>query len=170
MSSHFSHLPVIGDNHTVPIVRLPSMCSDTTKKAMKFDTGNVERVNPVCKDNQMQPFEVLSYTDADDVEYLRNVHELHAHIERYAIKETTNPSITGSSTSEAAAVTIYPVSSSEFEVWTVEGSGPTKAKARMAIKRVFKDLSFEEYAASLLPNHPSMVRATAKKLDFDETL
>lgn len=49
---------VIGDNHTVPIVRLPSMCSDTTKKAMKFDTGNVERVNPVCKDNQMQPFEV----------------------------------------------------------------------------------------------------------------
>uniref|UniRef100_A0A8R1HN51 Uncharacterized protein n=1 Tax=Caenorhabditis japonica TaxID=281687 RepID=A0A8R1HN51_CAEJA len=66
---------------------------------------------------------------------------------------------------------IYPPTDSAFEVWTVEGTGgPTKAKARMAIKRIFKEMSFEEYAASLLPNHPSMMRNAVVKLDFDETL
>uniref|UniRef100_A0A1I7UXL6 BUB1 N-terminal domain-containing protein n=1 Tax=Caenorhabditis tropicalis TaxID=1561998 RepID=A0A1I7UXL6_9PELO len=164
----FTNLPVIGEKHTVPIVRLPSICSDSTKKAMKFDTENVTKVQPVCTGNLMQPFEVLPHADADDVEYLKNVHELNAHIERYAIKETVNPSITGTSSSSSA--TIYPVCHSGFEVWTIEGSNPTKAKARMTIKRIFKEISFEEYAASLLPNHPSMIRLAAKKLDFDETL
>ncbi|KAF1770947.1 hypothetical protein GCK72_002771 [Caenorhabditis remanei] len=163
----FTNLPIIGENHTVPIVRLPSMCSDSTKKAMKFDTNNVEKVESVCIGNQMQPFEVLSYADADDVEYLKNVHELNAHIERYAIKETINPSIAGTSSGSA---TIVPVTDHGFEVWTVESSNPTKPKARMAIKRIFKEISFEEYAASLLPNHPSMQREAVKKLDFDETL
>ncbi|CAP31565.1 Protein CBR-SAN-1 [Caenorhabditis briggsae] len=165
----FTQLPVFGDNHTVPIVRLPSMCSDTTKQTIRFDTQNVEKIQSVCVDNQMQPFEVLSYGDADDVEYLKNVHELNAHIERYAIKETKNPSIAGTSAS-GVGTTIYPISDYRFEVWTVESSNPTKPKARMAIKRIFKDMSFEEYAASLLPNHPSMMRAAVKKLNFDETL
>ncbi|CAL2028963.1 unnamed protein product [Caenorhabditis brenneri] len=163
----FTNLPVLDNKHTVPIVRLPSICSDTTKKAMTM-TKKEPNIQPVCVDNIMQPFEVFSYTDADDVEYLKNVHELNAHIERYAIKETVNPSIAGTSSSSSA--TIYPVCDTAFEVWTIEGSNPTKPKARMAIKRIFKEMSFEEYAASLLPNHPSMVRSTAKKLDFDETL
>ncbi|CAI2318529.1 unnamed protein product [Caenorhabditis sp. 36 PRJEB53466] len=167
----FTNLPVIGAKHTVPIVRLPSMCSDTTKKKMQYDTKNEEKIEAVCTDNIMQPFEVLSYADADDVEYLKNVHELNAHIERYAIKESAgNQRIGGAGTSAQGSTTIYPVAEPEFEVWTVEGSDPKKPKARMAIKRIFKEMSFEEYAASLLPNHPSMLRTAVKKLDFDETL
>ncbi|CAB3407075.1 unnamed protein product [Caenorhabditis bovis] len=165
----FTHLPVIGERHEVPIVRIPSICGDNTKKAMRFDNQNEQKIG-ISSVNEVQPFEVLSYADADDIEYLKNVHELSAHIERHAIKDAAGSSKIAS-TSAADEIKIVPVPTiSSFEVWTIDNDGKKSGpKARMAIKRIFKDISFEEYAAQL-PNHPAMVKHIIGVIDFDETL
>ncbi|CAI5438884.1 unnamed protein product [Caenorhabditis angaria] len=166
----FTNLAVLDEKHTVPIVRIPSIAADPTKKSMKFDDNNIMKVGTSSKNNSVQPFEVFAYADADDVEYLRNVHELGtAHIERYAIRES-NPKLQEASVSDE--IRIVPTSST-FEVWTVEGStknSEKQPKARMTIKRIFKDISIEEYVVSLLPNIPSLNPPIARTLNFDDTL